>query len=813
MLYYYTKLAIRHFRAHPFFGLINILGLGVGLIACLLIIDYLSNEWNYDTFHSDYERIYRIKQEVQREGIIVESAQSFSMLATSLQESYPAVEQTCRVHKIATDVTVAYGQKRFRERRMMGVDSSFFQLFTFRFIQGDPNTALQKSRSIVITQSIAEKYFGNADPIDQQLVLDGAYGFWGANGYNNNQISYTVTGVIADLPTNTHLAFDFLISFSLYTNLDRELKNWGDSFYTYLKIKAGESKETIEKGLPLITETQRPNQDISHELQAMQQIHLTSDLVNEIKANGNKEMTWLLCMVTFILLLVAGTNYINFSVAKVLQRQADVDVKRVLGVKPRQLFQQSLLEAFFINSLAFIFALVVINAGRSPIEYFLGFELVHEFKQVNFWLIALFVVLFSTLISGLYPALFIARLPSRRLRESPANAFFSTGQLRQSFLVFQFALSMLVIGCTIILYQQLAFMQQKDLGINLDNTLVIDGPTTEGDSDSLYRANLASFKLEALRDQAIAEASWANFVPGKEIRGNAKGYVRKVGDPEEEASSYAFTQIDFDFLNHFEITLLAGRVFKEDFQQDRRARKSIIINKAASRLLGFASPADAIGQQLVYRMNSRPTIIGVIDDFHQYALQRNFQAIIFELNEEAAAYCYLRLDTAIDQTELMRLKRTWDRIFPASPFNYFFLDDFYAQQYQRDRQFMKTFGLLSLLAVFIATLGFFGLIYYSAVRQTKAIGIRKIVGAEQKDIFLLLSSGLTKFIALSSFISIPVMYYLSSNWLANYAFRISIQWWMILAPIGLLTGLACFVILLQSWRSYRLNPVNALREE
>ena len=811
MLYYYTKLALRHFRAHPFFGLVNVLGLSVGLIACLLIIDYLSNEWSYDTFHSDYERIYRVKQQVQREGILVESARSFSMLATDLKASYPAVEQSCRVHKIAADATAEYGHKRFRERRIMGVDSSFFQVFTFDFIQGDPYTALQNSRSIVITQSIAKKYFGDDNPINQQLMIDGAYGLWGASGYEP-KISYTVTGVIADLPDNTHLAFDFLISFALYTNLDRELKNWGDQFYTYLKIKAGESKESIEEGLALIAETHRPNQDVSLALQPMQQIHLTSDLINEVKANGNKKMTWLLCMVAIILLLIAGTNYINFSVAKVLQNQEDVEVRKVLGVQPVQLFQQSLLEAFFSNSLALGFAVLIINTGRIPIQSFLGFELIYALNQAHFWLIALSLVLMSTLISGLYPALFIARLPSQRFRDSASNPYFSTGQFRQALLVFQFALSMLVIGCAIILYQQLAFMQKKDLGINLKNTLVIDGPTTEGDSDSLYRANLASFKLEALRDQGIIQASWANFVPGREIRGTAEGYVRKVGDPEEEAQSYAFTQVDFDFLDHFEIPLLAGRFFKGDFQQDRQTGQSIIVNKEACRLLGFASPADAIGQQIAYRMNSRPTIIGVIDDFHQYALQRSFQAILFELNEEAEAYCYLRLNIAIDQAGLMRLKRTWDDIFPTSPFNYFFLDDFYTQQYQQDQQFLKTFGLLSILAVFIATLGFFGLIYYTAVRQTKAIGIRKIVGARQQDIFLLLSSGLVKFIALSSLISVPWIYYLSNNWLANYAFRINIQWWMILAPVGLLTGLACLVILLQSWRSYRLNPANALRE-
>lgn len=812
MLYYYIKLAIRHFRSHPFLGLVNVLGLGVGLMACLLIVDYLSNEWNYDTFHSDYEQIYRVKQQVQREGIIVESARSFSMLSTTLKESYSAIEQVCRIHKIAADATAEYEQKRFRERRIMGVDSSFFQIFNFDFIQGDPKLALQNSRSVVITQSMAEKYFGDADPIDQQLVIDGAYGFWGTSGYDS-RISYTVTGVIADLPANTHLEFDFLISFSLYTNLDRELKNWGDSFYTYLKIKAGESKEAIEEGLALIAETQRPNQDVSLALQAMQQIHLTSDLVNEVKANGNKKMTWLLGMVAFVLLLIAGTNHINFSIAQVLQRQENVEIKRILGVKSRQLFQQSILEAFFINSLALVFALVMINIGRKFIQQLLGFELVYTLNQANFWLIALIVLLLRTLISGLYPALFIARLSIQRFRDRLTRTYFSTGQVRQSFLVFQFSLSMLVMGCAIVLYQQLTFMQQKDLGINLENTLVIDGPTTEGDSDSTYRANLASFKLEALRDQGIAQASWANFVPGKEIRGTAKGYVRKVGDPEKEAQTYSFTQIDFDFLHHFDIPLLAGRFFKADFQKDRQAGQSIIINKEACRLLGFASPAEAIGQQIVYRMNSRPTIVGVIDNFHQYALQRSFQAILFELNEEAEAYCYLRLANSIDQTRLMRLKKTWDKIFPASPFNYFFLADFYAQQYQRDQQFMKTFGLFSILAIFIATLGFFGLIYYSAIRQTKTIGIRKIVGAGQKDIFLLLSRGLAKFILVASLISIPIMYYLSSNWLTNYAFRISIEWWMYLAPIGLLASLACFVVLLQSWRSYRLNPVSALREE
>lgn len=808
----YVKYAFRSIRSNKFFSLINIIGLGIGLAACVLIFQYLSREWNYDKFHADYENIYRVKQAIQKEGIIVESATTFSSLALELKQEYPSVQAVCRLHRISGNVTVQHEEKVFREENLIGADSSFFELFQFPFLYGSPHTALQKPGSLVLTETIARKYFGTADPIGQEIIIDGAYGFWTPKGYKDRNI-YVVTGVLQDLPEQTHLQFDFLISLNLYTNLERELKNWGDSFYTYFKVTEGTPLEVIKTGLTDIAKEYRPDQGLRLGLQEMQQIHLTSDLVNELKTNGNKHLSYLLALIAVIILIIAGTNYINFSTAKAINRREEVGVRKIFGAKPGQLFQQLLVESFILNVLAMLLALTLIRVTQPYVMNLLGFKLSSSLSQPFFWMILLTTLVVGTLISGLYPAYRFSRQRLGRIIGQNADTPTAPGRSRQWLVIFQFAISMLVIGCAMIMYRQMDFINNKDLGIDLERTLVINGPGIGQENDTLYYERINSFKEEALRIKDIRNISLANFIPGKAIRGIASGYVRKVGTPKELAKSYSFSQVGFDFFPNFNIDVVAGRAFTPSFASDQTFGETVIINQEACRLLGFTSPEAAIGQKILYRRDATPTIVGVVDDFHQYSLQRNFQPIIFEPSLAPRSYYYLKFSKGDNLADINALRSLWKDIFPGNSFSYFFLDNFYARQYSREKRFMEAFGLFTLLAILVASIGFFGLIYYSATNRIKEIGIRKTFGATFRDIFLLLSKGLGLFLLFAGMVSIPPLYFLTDGWLEDYAFRIDIKWWMLLAPVFFLSAITFFVITVQSLYSYRLNPVEALREE
>ena len=809
MIKYYFKFALRHIRFNTTFSLINIFGLSIGLASCILIFEYLSYEWSYDRFHADYQNIYRIKHDrYQVGGSTLESATTFSRIAPELSQTYPSVKAACRINQAKGNIAILAGKNLFREEQVIGADTSFFDIFSFRFLHGSPTTALTSPDAVVLTAATAQKYFGEADPTGQEIVIDGAYGVWGARGYEDRRIC-TVTGVIEDLPTNTHLKFDLLISFGMYSNVESELNNWGDSFYTYLKLSDPSAASTVAAGLSALVDKYHPGQGIRLSLQKMQEIHLTSNLVDEITNNGDETVTWLLAAVAALILIVASTNYINFATAQAIRRQKEVSIRKIYWASTAQLFKQLLAEAWLLNGLALLLAAILIGLAHSFVLDTLNIDLTKRVADPGFWAVILVVTTCGALISGLYPAFCVSRLKHRRITQSETSSLFSPGRVRTFLVAFQFTVSVLVIGCALVLYSQMSFMQEKDLGINIDRTLVVNGPSVGVDGDSAYLTRMASFKVEAQRLSAINKVTLAGFVPGKDINGEASGYVRRIGDREDQASTYYFTQIDYNFISDFEIPMLAGRAFSPAYPTEN----AVIINQEACRLLGFASADEAVGQSIVYRMNTTPTIIGVVKDFHQYGLQRNFQPIIFEAAQAPQTYCYLKLSDRATGAELRQLKQLWEGLFPGNPFSYFFLDDFYARQYARDRQFATSFGIFAALAALVATLGFFGLTYYAAVNRTKEIGIRKTLGAQLSDIVLLLSRGAVAFVLVAAAVGIPLAYYVSTTWLLDYAFRIEIAWWMMMAPVALLTTVSAMVILFQSIQTYRLNPVETLKAE
>ncbi|MEM8567007.1 MAG: ABC transporter permease [Bacteroidota bacterium] len=808
MIAYYLKFALRNIRLNFAFSIINIAGLAVGLASCLIIAQYLSHEWSYDQFHSDFEKVYRIRQSTHQGTDFITRANTFSRLAYEMNQTLPAVETACRLHKAEGNITVKVGESLFREESVMGSDPNFFEIFEFEFIYGSPETALAEPKSIILTQALSEKYFGYANPIGQELEINGAYGFWSKNGYQST-VTHIVTGVIENLPSNTHLDFDMLISFSLYQDIEQELNNWGSSFYTYFKLNDASQISLIYNQLPVIAEKYRPDQGIALDIQKLSEIHLNSNMVDEIKKNGNKKVNWLLSGVATLILLIAGTNYVNFSTAKAISRHKEVGIRKIYWANSSQLFYQLLTEAFVINCLSMVIGIALIVVSQSFLTAFLGFNLVSEVFNLSTLILIVFLIGSGTIASGAYPAFYISRLkPARTIQANPKQDS-SKSTFRKTLITFQFTVSILVIGCAIILYSQLNFMKTKELGLDINNSLVINGPRIGFDTDSIYQSRLTHFKAEALRLFNIAGITIANFIPGKDIRGRAAGYVRKINDREESANTYYFSQVDYNFMSYFQINLISGRTFNEESGSDMR---SVVINRESLHLLGFESAEEAIGEKIVYRMNSTPEIIGVVENFHQYSLQRDFQPIIFEVRNAPKAYFYLKTEGKIDPSNVGQLRKLWTDIFPDNAFNYFYLEDFYANQYASDDQYMRAFTLFSLLAVFVASMGLVGLAYYLAAHRIKEIGIRKTLGAELVDIFYLLSRGFAGIILAASIISVPLIYFIGNSWLMAYAFRIEITWWMPATAILILICITISIITSQTIKSYKSNPVISLRK-
>ena len=439
---------------------------------------------------------------------------------------------------------------------------------------------------------------------------------------------------------------------------------------------------------------------------------------------------------------------------------------------------------------------------------FIGFDFVEELQSGWFWLTVVGVLMMSTLISGLYPAILFSRAEPGHVVSSMGNGGISQGGVRKSLVILQFTISSLVIGFTVILYQQLRYMEQKELGIDISNTLVISGPSVDRGNDSTYYAKLQNFKLEVTSQPEFKSVVLANFIPGKEIRSYSSGYIRRVSNPDDPANSYYLTQVGYEFMQAFNFKLLAGRFFDQSYTTDRQ---SVVINREAVKKLGFQSPESAIGQKIFVRLTTTPTIIGVVDDFHQHSLKRNYPPIIFEVRKRPKLFCYVKYEGTKELSGMNELSAIWSDIFPGNPFNAFFLDDFYARQYGQDLKFTRIFGLFTFLAILIASLGIIGLTYFTATKLVKEIGIRKTLGASYWDVLMMLGKGLGLYVLLSSIISIPAIYLTSRQWLVGYAFRVQISWWFLMIPILVLALIAFIVVLTQSVKSFRMNPVSALR--
>ncbi|MDN3205589.1 ABC transporter permease [Algoriphagus sediminis] len=803
MFFHYLKTTLRGIKFHPFYSIVSILGLSIGLASCLLIFSYWSYERSYDTFYSDADRIYRVYQEVELpNGEISTSASTFSRVGQSLSSEFSGAESVLRMHLNGQNTSLQYGETILSQDGMMGVENNFFEFFDFKFLSGSKQNWLRTPQAVILTEEVATKLFGDEDPFGKAIIINGVYGSYGQNGYEEFK-NYTVAGVIENVPGNTHLDFSLLISLGVFANPEREFPNWGESFYTYVKLTDPSQATALEETLTNLGETTFADSGYKHYSMPLTDIHLKSDFLNEFKANGSEQLLILLAALAALVLIVAGCNYINFATARLLQRDKEVNLRKIFWAGKTQLFAQLFFEAIFINLIALGLALILIILINPTLTNLTSIDLLGEMIGGLNLSIILAIVAGAILISGFYPAWYVSRSSKKSLSAK------AQGQLKiqRPIVIFQFAISVFVIGFTLLISSQLRFMQKSDPGLNLEKTLVLSGPSVENE-DFQLQERLISFKNELSQSSQVNGVSSANFIPGQTIRGEAEGYVRRISDPEESSFNYSFTQLDGNFIDEFGIEILAGRGFSPESEDS----DAVIINQEAAKFLGFESPEDAIGERIFYRRQTQPEIVGVISNFHQFSLQEAYKPIIFEKGKQADGFIYIKYNAENEAELLSQIQASWMASFPGNPFDFFYLDEFYNRQYQQDQNFYSVFQIFSALGILVAALGFFGLIYFLAASKVKEIGIRKTLGAEFSDVVKILSNGTLSSLLIAGVFSLPAIYFLGQIWLENYAFRISIGWWILAIPLLAFGLLAFSLILIQAIRSYRANPVLALKE-
>lgn len=805
MLRNYLKIALRNLLKSKVFSAINIFGLAISMTVCLVIFQYVDYEKSYDNIHVNADRVFRVPM-VKHEPN--EAPQTFAFtypaVGPHLKRDFPEVEDMIRIRR--SGGIMSYEDVQHVERQLFFVDSSFFKLFSFPVIKGDPHEALSKPYKGMISESTAKKYFGEEEPIGKMLEIRNS--------------SLEVAGVFADVPANSHMQFDILVSYITYRQLvessggDAE-NNWGWSdFYTYVLLGPNANVAAFQAKLPAFVERYKGedmaenNYELELLLQPLRDIHLHSDLAYELEANGNARYVSILILIGIFILLIAWVNYINLSTARSIDRAREVGVRKVVGAQKGQLIRQFLLESALVNLVAMGFALFLTEMLMPSFSQLTGktitFSLIH---QPSFWLAMLALFVFGTLMAGLYPAFVLSsHKPISVLKSGMASSSASGGWLRKGLVVLQFTASVALIAGTFAVYRQLQYMRHQDLGVNIDQTLVLND---FGFTDTTMIERIQSFKTELERYPDIVSVSSSGDVPGKEV-GNSWN-LRWKNSPSKALKRSRTFAVDEKFFDQYGMELITGRQFSGDFGTDNN---NLILNETALKVFGFESPEAALNEEITNSSESfTGRVVGVVKDYHQESLKFNFKPIIFYFSRTNWNYYSLKLNTDDLQGTIAKTEKEWKSRFPDVPFSYFFLDEFFNNQYQADLRFGYIFGFFTLLAIIVACLGLFGLSSFSVVRRTKEIGIRKVLGANIGQILQLLSKDYLIMVLVSSAIALPIAYYAMQKWLVNYAYSVDLGWWFFLVPLVLIVVITAITVSFQSIKVALANPVKALRYE
>jgi len=788
----YLKVAFRNLIKHKAFSVINISGLAIGMACCLLIVIFVQDELSYDRFHEKADRIFRIASKENRRGVIANYPFVFSGIPPILQNDYSEVLDYIRFDP-RENVLISSEGKEFYEDRLFYTDARVFEMFTFPLVKGDPEIALKDPYSLVLTQRMAEKYFSGKDPVGQTLTVD-------------NEHDYQITGVLKEIPRNSHIKFDFLASIATLEAQDpRYGKVWAWNCYTYLLLPKDYSYLDLERKFPDFIRRHRGEKAVesyTFYLQPLTRIHLHSHLGFEIEANSDIRYVTIFSAIAFFILLIACINFMNLSTARSANRAKEVGLRKVLGAERSRLIRQFLGESLALSLVALPAAVALIELFLPAFNALTGKELrIDYFGNSVVFLGLIGILLFVGILSGTYPAFFLsafrpAAVLKGRLRAGAGSALF-----RKVLVVVQFSISIVLIAGTIIITNQLDFIRDKKLGFNKEHVVVM--PVMR----SGIGQNFETFKRELLQNPGIqsvtGSTSAPSFIP-----------TRSVFIPEGAGEGGRLilrnVLLDYDFIQTFGMEIKEGRDFSRDFATDKK--EAFIVNEAAVKEFGWES---AVGKKLIDLEGPRGYVIGVVKNFHFRSKHQSIEPLVLSLLP-SSRYVYfisVKINPSNIRDTLSFLKNKWKKFSPGWPFEYFFMDDNYDRLYKSEERLRHIFLTFTFLGIFIACLGLFGLAAFTAEQRTKEIGIRKVLGASVPNILILLSKEFAKWVLLANIIAWPIAYFAMNRWLQNFAYRISIEWWMFLLAAVLVLVIALCTVGFQAAKAALANPAESLRYE
>jgi putative ABC transport system permease protein len=810
MLTNYLKIALRTLWRQKGLLTITVLGLSIGLAACLLIVQYVWFEKSYDRQSPYAEQIWRIYTENYTNGTVeARDANSHSAIGPTLKAELPEVVEYARVYN-ARDLAAFRGATPLLQQRAYAVDDGFLKMFPYRTIYGQADKALSQPRTVVLTESTARRYFGDANPVGRSLRLAGGW-FTGL---------HTVTAVIEDIPSNVHFKFEMLLSYQTLYAEGRE-DNWDDYWdYNYFQLRPDADPEKVRAKLAELNQKYLSKSSLQLRMQPLTDIHLHSDLTYEHEANGSARIVYFLGLIAMVILCIAWINYSNLTTARSLSRAKEVGLRKTIGAERWQLIGQFLAEAFLINILAVCLAMVLVQSMGPVFDELTGRPLSGSgftYSRV-YGLVVAGLFLVSIIGSGSYPALVLSGYkPLSMLRGGFARSG-QGGSLRRVLVVVQLACTVVMLVATMTIYRQLTYMQHHDLGLSVDQMLVLKAPLHDYREDSVYRTRFDIFQAEAGQLPGVLSMATSSVVPGDGINGisgTSNGVYWQKNITNQKQTFY-FVSVDEHFMETYGIKTLAGMPFRESSPQ---WRSRYIINRAALKALGFPSPAAAVGESLVFGSSEtsegdQKTIVGVVEDFHIESLKQPTRPTLYLCPpSNGMDYISLKLDSRQIPASLDQVSSLWKELYPESPFDFFFLDQKFDEQYKAEQRFSSLFGLFTGLAVFVACLGLFGLAAFTAEQRTKEIGIRKVLGASIASIVALLSSDFLKLVGLAIVIACPIAWYGMSQWLTEFAYRIGLDWWVFVGAGVLIVVITLLTVSFQSVKAALMNPVESLRSE
>jgi putative ABC transport system permease protein len=804
MIKNYIKIAIRNISRSKIYSFINIIGLAVSISACVLISLWVLNELSYDKFNKNADRVYRLYSAVRMSNQDKNAIATPAPLGETLYKDLPEVESFARISLWSHTPVVRFGSKVSSEKRFLLVDSTFFKIFTAEFIQGDPETAINRPNTIVLTESTARKYFGNGNPTGQMLNVD-------------KNINYIVTGVIKDFPEESHIHFDFLGSLStLEYSKD---KSWiNDDFYTYILLKKGVSQSEFQKKLntdvrKYIGVEMKAQAGISLEqfeaagnrygfcLQPLKSIHLHSHMGYEIEPNNDISYVYIFSAIAIAILLIACINFINLSTARSERRAKEVGIRKTLGSHKLQIAIQ-----FIIESILTSFVAVIISIGivELLLPYFNNIAdkklLLNPFGSVNTILLLTGFTIVIGLIAGSYPAFYLSSFRPVQVFKSDIRKGSRKAALRSGLVIFQFAISIVLIIGTFVIYSQLKYMQNKNLGFNKGQVLVINKAWNLGNQ-------MLSFKHDLMKNPDIINVSNSGAVPGDQQGGSA---YRLKNSYSMELVSMHQMWCDYDFKNTYQMKIHEGRFFSEAYASDTSA---VIINESAARMLGVKQVDGKFLTDLTNIPNFR--IIGIIKDFNYSSLHETIVPLAIFLSKpgNSGKFLSIRIKTGNYKETMAFIESVWRKYAGNEVLEYGFLDHNLQKLYLSDQRTSKIAAIFSFLAIFIACLGLFGLATFITEQRTKEIGIRKVLGATIPELITLLFREFAKWVLIANLIAWPVAYYFMNKWLQDFAYRINISIWTFIISGAAALTIAILTVSANAVKAATANPVRSLKYE